>query len=216
MQITFLPKEHFYESVKPDFSYALLNNKLEALHSEVHCRDFITDIFGCELSNSKMDLYKFKWTPGTININEEETFRLAISYKRPFLDQELENISRLLNQVALALEFNPVTVHRDIECVFWVSFGKEWIQWPITVSLLTLLLRIGSLFSEGMSLLGFLQVVQVQPGKLMCPSDASFVATAMSNFHNLLANKKPLQHWNDYDTIYNLHYQSGIASYKWK
>lgn len=216
----------YAEAVHGDIMIGIVNEKGEELCKPMYCKDFLQDMFASEKSGKKSSIWGFSWPPGQIPFSSP-TFKWSIHFANKTLRGKAFRIQDLLNkwEKHLGAGFEPPSKVEatEKELVVILTFPRGWMEQPIRVSAVSLLLRVATEFGTHEHPLEFMERVAATAGSIpeklkdfafYC--DPGYVKRSLDRWQSLWKTKKwEPQTWEMYEgNISELHHHSGMVSYK--
>lgn len=203
----------FSEIYDEGLEYAFLHEDDTPAHQTVLCKDFLSDCIWSETTKRPVHIYDFKWRPGTLNLRNR--MKIALRFKGVSLSEPATRMEKFLNQWSDRFDFGSITVEtepgKDL-CV--VNFDSRWLNQPIRLSLLTLLMRVGLEAKDDEPVFDLLKRV-MKDGNPYGEDDRKYLRRCHSKLEKLWnGHPWPPQRYEDYTELYELHDMSGIVNYK--
>jgi len=214
------PAANYIQLTGVPLTMAILNDEYKELMSPVMCKDYITDAFWSEHSKKPISIYGFNWTSGTIDPSKV-VYRIGLKFGNDDDAQKTTNVIDLINLWDKALGFKPSQLLKTNDIKNRVlEVDRAWTEQPIRISLLTLMLRMGTAYTPGEGLEAFLNNTKtnINTGKkglraLIHSGDGMHVAQAQNLILKIYKEGKfPAQTYAQYKSHSEIHNRSGIVS----
>lgn len=205
------------------FSFMLLNNKLQGLHTPFMCKDYLQDIFWTEYTKAPAaDVYGLTWKRDSLELGDR--FPLAILGGKFIMKNHAPYLLEFLNRFEAPLGITPTTIdttqYPEV-VVCWMD--KEWTSNGPLLSSYTSLIRISGAYKGGdpiaylkslnkplMNLKTFATLWTPDP-YFMTP-DISRLNMTITRFAALLHGNRPTIKWTDLKSS-NAAHNCGIMGY---
>lgn len=152
------------------FAFCKLTDKgLETVQPISPCKDYLNDVVYCEHMNVQMYAYGLDYKPQAIFKSDKAYLAIAIrnhiyggSYANMEKDivnlsENLGNLQLFMNHFDAAFKLEPTKVYPcSVKDVFIIEFSKEWCKYTYTISLFSLLVRLGQFFKNDKTPMEFL------------------------------------------------------------
>lgn len=191
------------------FSFVLLNEKFQALHTPFMCKDYLQDMFWAEYTNAtESTVYGLTWGKGSFSV-DQPTFPLCVLGGKFKMKEHVPYLRELLNRFEAPLGIPPTVVEETqsdhaIVCMMpaaWTSNGPM-------LSSYTSLIRISGAYKGGdpIEYLKTLNKPMMDPKtyKPLWTPDPSYMApdigrlgVTLPRFAALLHGKRPVTEWAD-------------------
>lgn len=199
------------EAVSGAMKLCLLDEGNTRLHTPIQCKDYLQDAFWSETKKKNVEVYGFVWKPGTLPLDQRR-YSLEVSAGSKSSLEGLENSLALLHEWERRLKFARTllwTVGNHPGYVFRLS--QAWFKQPIRISTVSLMIRVGTKYTEGRDPIEYLSMLEKTP----YPQDKSVVNTAMKRLTTIWEEKKfPAQTFEQFKEEYEMHNGSGLRDYK--
>lgn len=202
------------------FQFLLLDKNNRALHSPFECKDYLQDIFYCEITGKPSKIYGIDWHQGMLDINVE-TFRLALSGGKVTLDGRVEMLQNFLNLFEIQLGISPSKVSKtDDPKIIVVDFSKEWTSNGPLLSAFTTLIRLSGTYDGGNPIEYLSSLLQYKvpanrpqgfPDYMLV--DIKRLDNTLPKFAALMEGKRPEHQWTDFKSIMFVH-DTGVVGFK--
>lgn len=214
-------KVHLYDGPKPQYSqltgvpceFAWLEPKtMKQLHLPVICKDYLQDAIWSEHTKQSVGIYGFSWTPGKMSLTSR-VYAMSVKLTKGE-EKKADNMVALINHFDEACGFTKTTLlhDKDDKHMFALVLDKEWAKQPVRISLLTLLVRIGTAFDPREDPEKFLDAVSNLTRDTMYSYDRSMVERALPRIKKVLKEGFwPKQEYGDFDAR-TIHGMSGIVN----
>ena len=132
---------HFAEAVSTKCEMALVAPDGHVRHGAVRCKDFLTDAYYSEVVGKPVEIWGFRWKPGTLNLKDPIVF--AVRERGSALNsRDALNMEMLISCFQLGKSGDLVVVTADGHGSLVVTAGPWWHDAPWRISFLTLLVRL--------------------------------------------------------------------------
>jgi hypothetical protein len=197
---------------------AILDDKYKQVHIPVMCKDYLQDVFWAEIMKEPVHIFGLNYQPGPLKVKDVEQFAFSLDFSKDWAEKFDSGVMPLLEAWEKRLKFKRSTFEvgssKDQRVLI---FSQAWAKQPIRISMLTLLLRVGSNYVPGEDVMKFLEEVSTGKRATMMPSyDAGIVRTALPRFKFIWEGRKfPEQKYEDFGakTMKSIHSGSGMAYY---
>lgn len=137
------------EGVHNGFTFALLNDANETMHTEAQCKDYFQDLWWSENRKQATEVWGFKWEPGRIDL-KAECYRFALRFAKERLDNRVDNLLNFLHIFEQALGYRPCSIQLTAdENVLIVTVSSQWFISAPMISAWTTLVRLGLQYTGG-------------------------------------------------------------------
>lgn len=216
--------------------YCLLDEKYEAIHPQVRCKDYFQDLFWLDNQifdnkeerekaiNSKEDVYGF--VPinylTEYSLKNKDVYRVGIRFRtkgqdfRQFELTRQELAQSLMGQIETSLEFPTSNIFIDKSKEIMVfEFSNNWVQKPYLLSFYLLLSRmLSTIPEEELSKIEDFVNYLLEYSKKNSNTSASILKNSAFLLNKMFIEKElPEQTWESYKSMNSLHDASGVASY---
>lgn len=216
--------------------YCFFDEDNNPLHPQVRCKDYIQDLFWTskiiQSTNNKDELkilenneiYGFKpWLYcESYPFIDRDFYRVGIRFRtegqnfRQYDNTHVELAQELISRIETGFEFpiSKVSLSNSGEVLIF-EFSSRWTTTPYLLSLYLLLIRILNKASieEMKAIDNFEDYLLTYPNN-NSGNDASNIANSLYLLEKLFKEKNfPEQNWEDYNTIRDIHNNSGISSF---
>lgn len=212
----------YAEAVHGDIMIGIVNEEGKELCKPMYCKDFLQDMFAAELFGHKVGIWGFSWTPGQIPFNSK-TFSWSLHFKRKDLVEKAHRIQDLLNVWEKHLGMKPLSTLHPVGDgkVAILTFPRGWMEQPIRVSAVSLLLRVAPEWDGKEGAVDFMRRIASLSGKipeknpLAFWEDAGYVKKSLDRWERLWEKKEwEKQDYEMYEkSTSELHHHSGMVSY---
>lgn len=195
--------------------YCLIDNKLNGMHPYIFCKDFISDVIWSEITLKPVRIYGFEWEPGKLNLLKKR-HNIAIRNKDNNIQGNAANLLRFINDVEELMGIPKSKVSIDNKISIIINFSSEWTKIPCHLSMFLLLLRVGIFYTEDYkSVKDFINIDNLKNIKgLNTTNDYIYIKSANTLINDIFYNSiKISQKYEDYDSVSEIHNNSGIVSY---
>lgn len=225
MKVEWADRKQLSQIYAQGLEYTLVEHvgdgQFKGMHPPVRCKDYYQDIFWSQRSRKPFHIYCFDWTPNTVLDKQiaDGTLLMALRYEdgtgMKELKQFKDGLQNFLNAWEAVLGYKASTVEvSDDGLSLLIAFGPQWIEKPVSVSLFTLLLRVGIGYG-GQPIMEFMSHV-AKNGNVWGKNDGSYIQGSLPKLESILAEKSISwpQQFEDYAACTtSLHSCSGILSY---
>lgn len=206
-----------------NFNFLLLTDDLKALHTPFQCKDYLQDIFYCEYTGKKAQIYGLEWVPGMVDMSKP-FFKLALMGGKENLKDLMPTMQAFLNifEDAQGIPRCSFEETEDPTTVV-VTFSKDWTANGPLLSTFTTLIRLSGGYKEGdaMDYLKKLQEVRenYNSGKVtqgfpnFMIKDALRIDDFIWKLAAILQGIKVEHSWDAFSNIMYVH-NWGLAGYK--
>ena len=204
--------------------FCMLDEDYKAIHPQIRCKDYLQDLFWVvrqkELKSGVVygfNAFSFLKYP----LIDRDIYRVGIRFRtegqvfETVEDKHLHSMRSVLNQLEDILEFPTSNVFVDeSEKIIVCEFDKEWVKYPYLLSLYLLLIRI--LSREKVEVLQ--KIKDIKKYLLEYPAkhsgnDAMNLKKGSFILNKIFEKEFPEQPWDFYKNLYDIHDNSGIATY---
>lgn len=209
---------------KVQWSFVNFDEKQNAwigLHSPFVCKDYLQDMFWSELEKKgEYSIYGFKYKDQIKSmIENQENYFLCIRLQKgttktgPFINLK-DKETNLLEFVNFFTR-NPSIFSKSFELKGSLDDSEEQLvlkvkrtvfKNPLYISLFTFLVRVGLLYDKSVEQMEFLKKCE------LFSNDAGYRSAALLALEKFSDNYMPIKNYNDYDSVSNVHNNSGIVA----
>jgi hypothetical protein len=202
--------------------YAFFNADKQQCHCFAYCKDFLQDALWAALNDKKASIYGFSYNPEKDPPVDLKKTRIGLRLRKDKdFAAKCERALQFVNEVEEQLGFPYSRVeaagnYKDTDDTVFVFVGsKKWMHSTVTLSLYTLLLRIGMSYTGGPWRKHF------DAGKnLIGKNDDGYARRAQKGIDKILStsltklfNKTMAKNYPANVDIYDLHEESGIVTF---
>lgn len=186
-------------------------NSFETVQPVSPCKDYLNDIVWGEKFNKSITAYGLSYTPNGLFNDDDfayiligllpqdrkipmEEFKGENCSYYPNMSKDLKNLSNnykkleaFINFFDNSLNLKPSTINKVAENSYIVSFDKEWASWTYSISLFSLLLRVGQFWDGKRDCMEFLENFKE------FTHDSYLVKGSLPKIKKLLKSKKFLE-----------------------
>lgn len=191
------------------FSFVLLNEKFQALHTPFMCKDYLQDMFWAEYTGAtEQTVYGLTWGKGSFSV-EQDRFPLCVLGGKFKMKERIPYLTELLNRFEAPLGI-PLTVIEETQHDHAIvcMMPKAWTTNGPMLSSYTSLIRISGAYKGG-DPIAYLKELN-KP--VMCPKtykqlwtpdpsymtpDIGRLSTTLPRFAALLHGNRPVTEWAD-------------------